>query len=558
MALTQPRLQSGDLALTCREPSQRAAQENPTARSWTPSAMSSTTFTAPNVDDTSVGLMVVPENGNARGIPRQILSHAGTVATVDSPWVDVTGVTTLRGWMPPDVPWLVTTADAVSLFDVISTRHAAQANEPDGFWNSDGDQMIKLGGAGAGTARTIGAFTASTGTAADSATAATSVGDLFIVRSEVKMEADLSATVNQKTLERRFIGTGNLDADVPVPITTDGKVDVELAIKPITVAGASGVVTGKPGNLNQFLEDHFTRNSDTGGTVVTAGAAVIDLSASALTQGGFLLLNTGEVVQILSTQSAGQDVATYTTGALTFGAVTASSIAYASTWYGRKTTNFRTRTWDLYRGGLYRQLLQGCMPTLSLMVDRDQVVRFKFSYVAPESFEYNRTRPVALGAASPLSLFDVGIPVDGKGSRCLIDGTRVNISSLQVDFGLIPKIRPSLGGVNQADGCFMDVGPVKGSFTILADDDDKSGFISMADRVRSRRYIQFLYQKGSAALETFAFAMPAMHLVSNTFNHVDREGTYSATFQATNPEAAGYSGTPGAFTNLPAASFGWM
>ena len=38
MALTQPRLQSGDLATTCREPSQRSAQEG-TPRAYTPSAV---------------------------------------------------------------------------------------------------------------------------------------------------------------------------------------------------------------------------------------------------------------------------------------------------------------------------------------------------------------------------------------------------------------------------------------------------------------------------------------------------------------------------------------
>ncbi len=550
MELNAPRLQSGDLALTCREPSFRASQEG-TPRAYTPSAISTTTFTAPNVSIVTVGQWVVPEDGDSAHLARMVKSISGTTATLDAAWPSVTGVTRIRGWLGADVPWAVTTADAASLFDVISTRHAAQTNEPDSFWSGEGDMMIGLSGANAGRARTIAGFTATSGTATDSAGLATAVNDLFIVRTLVKSEATIEATVAQKTLERQSMGTGRNDADIPVPLTTESKVTMELAVKPIVTPGSSGVAASKPVSLNQFLEDCFTRTSDTGGTVVTADATTVDLTSSVITQGGFLLMNTGEVIQVLTT--GGQDVSAYPTATLDHASVTVGSTAHAFTWYQRKATDFRTRTWDLWRGGMLRQCMQGCMPNVTLSMERDNIAKFKFDYAVGEAFEYNVARPVALGATAPLGVADSGVPNNMNGARCIIDGIRCNISELNIDFNFQPHVRPSLQGFNQSDGCFNDPQPVKVTFKILADDDDRSGMVAIPDRIRRAKYIQFMTQIGSAAGKTFAIAVPAMYLTANSFAHVDREGMYEVTATAVKPEFAYGTG----YANLPDVSFGW-
>ena len=554
MALTNPRLQSGDLVMRFEEVQQRAMTRH-AVYAVTPSAMSTTTFTAPNVDATFPGVLAVPEDGDCAGDPRQVKSRAATVATVDSPWPSVTGVTRIGIWVLAEIPIIVTTADAAGPpFDVIATGHQNITGEPDSYWNQDGAQLVGISGGNAGRARAVATFTTATGTYGDAATVATAVEDLFEHRTVMKMETDPDISVEPGLMERKFMGTGRIAGDTPVRITDKGHINFEMGIKPIT-PGSSGVIAGKPPNLNRLLLDMFTGQSDTGGTVVTAAAAVIDMTASALTQGGFLLLSTGQLIQIMSTQAAGQDVATYTAGALNFAAVPATSIAHASTFYVRKQDTFKTCGFDNFRGALLRQYLSGCMASVELMMERDQIWRFKFSYTSGESFEYNVARPVALGAAAPLTINDSGTPVDGKGSRILLDGIPTNINTFSLQFGFKPTIRPSLSGLNQADGCFMDLDPaIKGSFSVLADDDERSGFAPFPSRVRNRKYIQFLAQKGSAPGKTFGVGIPAMHLLTNNFQHVNREGEYKVTFQCTSPDVAGYGA---AFTNLPDCAFGW-
>lgn len=559
MALTSPRLQSADLVLTCPEPTYRSAQEHP-VRSHRVSAATANTFTAPTVDATCVGKLVFPDDGDARGLPAMVLSVSSTTATIDRNWPSVTGVTSISMWLGPDIPVRVTTADASGPpYDVISTDHAGLATEPDDTWN-DEYQLVCLVGANAGRAATITDFVAVSGTFVATWASAVAVGDLFLLRQMVKLEADVDATVNPRTLERQFIGTGRIAADVPVAISSEASINIEMGVKMLTASAGSGTAALKPGNLNSLLEDCFTRHSDTGGTVASANATIVNLASSALTQGGFGLLNTGEVIHILATDDGGSpgviDVAAYGTGQLTHASVAASSIMYASTWYEPKTTGFRSRTWDLFRGGVHRQLLQGCMPSVTTVIERDNIPKFRFAYTAPESLSYPLARPVALGATYPLQIVDNTIPTDSKHSRCMLDGVRVNVRDINIDWGFGPALRASLSGVNEDDGCVMIKRPdVKLTFSILADDDDRSGIVAMVDRIPRRKYVQFLWQKGRATKEWFAIGIPALFITKAEYSYDSGQGVYNCEATCIDPVAAGYAAAT--YTNLPPISIGW-
>lgn len=551
MALTRPRLQSADLVLTCPEPSQRTAQPG-TPPALTPSTFpTSSSFTAPGVDDTVLGYWCYPEDGNAAFEVRFIKSRSGTTATVDAPWSDTTGVTRIRLFLGPDVPIVVTTADGASLFDVITTRHAGQTNEPDGFWSQYGLQLIKVGGANTGKARLISGFTAVSGTFVDAAADATTVGDVFIARREVKLETDPEVTVDQQTLPRKFIGTGEFGADVPVAITTKASIAFEVAPLPLSAVASGGVQAVRPAAISDLLEDVFDIHRDTGGTVVTADASTIDLNTSALTQGGAVLAPTGELVPILATTN-GQDVTTYPAGHLTFGAVPVGGTCHASVWFSRKKTDFRSRTWDIFRGGYSRAVLGGCTPTLKLVIERDQIPRFQFNYTADFAFEYNLDRIVALGAASPLVLNDTATAQDGKGSIVHFGSFLVPLDRIEVDFMLKPLSRPGLPGVNQGDGCAVDVEAMTITGEVLADVDEQTGFKSFVDKIRSGKHQQLTYQNRTAAGKVFWLSVPCCHLLSNSFKHVNRQGMYQFTGSCTNPQPV----LGAAFANLPPLSFG--
>jgi hypothetical protein len=391
--------------------------------------------------------------------------------------------------------------------------------------------------------------------------AATTIGDLFEIWQLVKLEADVDASVDQKVLQRSFMGTGRIAADVPVPITVDGHVSLEMGAKMITTAGASGVAASRPMNVSGMLESCFTRHSDTGGTVVAATASIINSGSSALTQGGFVLLATGEVVQVLATDDGGAagviDVAAYTTGALAHASVTAGSVMHAGTWFEPKTTDFRNQAFALYRGGYHMQRLFGCLPGVTLTIDRDMIVKWKLAFTAGESISYPLVRPVALGATAPLTLPDNTIPTDPKWSRCLIDGVQMNVSNISIDFGFSPQIRKSLRGMNESDGAWMQKRPnVTVNFQILADDDETTGNVAMIDRIPRRTNVQFLFQKGRAPKETFAVGVPALFINKAEFAYDGGLGVYNCEADCVDPVAAGYAAAT--YANLPPISVGWL
>lgn len=554
MSITEPRRQSQDLIMTCPEPQERSAPEH-TVRAFRPSAVTTAGFTDANLSNlTCPGLIVVPEDGSCAGEIRQIKSVSGTTATLDAPWSSVTvAPTSIRAYLPSDVPWVVTTADGSGPFDVVSNRHAAKTEEPDSYWTGKGYQMLKIGGSGAGSARAIGAFTSATGTAADSAAAATSLGDLFVARKIIRPADNVSAKVEPKTVSRRSIGSGKSSAAMPLVTTIAGTVGLAMEQRPLASAGGNGQVCPQPVEISDLLEDHFTRRSDTGGTVDSANATTVLTTGATFSPGGFVLLNTGEVIQVLA--QSGGDISAYA-GKLTHASVVASSVAYASTSYVRKSANYLTRMWDLYRGSKKRQCYHGCMPTLSISMDREQTLKFAWEYMASEAFEYNLDRPVALGAANPIGLSDTGIPTDSKGASVQIGGIQLHAITMSVNTGLVAVPRPTLGGLNQGDGCMMELATPSGSMTVYADNDDRAGFQDLSDRVRNSVPVHIMFQKGTAPGKTFALGIPAAVITSCVFDYQDQQGVYQVGFEAIDPEEAGFSAAT--YPNLPDFSFGWV
>ena len=548
----EPRRQVADLWTTCAEPQYRSAQRFSVAFSVIPSAITTTTFTHAVISQPDwVGCYVVPQDGNARGQIRQVKSvNTGTgVATIDAAWNSITSTTVLQLWVPADVPvWTSTTGSTTT---AVASAHSSITNEPDDYWNNKGYFLLFAGGTNAGRASQVSDFTSSSGTFTV-ATAITSTvsGELAYLRALVRPEGQVTAKVTPKTLSRTLIGHG--DPDAPVHITNEGSVSFELPVRTVTAAGSATAATGQP-DLRDLLTDLFTEDLDTGSTSTSMSGTDLTVgSGSNFSTGGFVLVNNGQAGHVRSISS---NVLTLGASHVTASQVSGSTVAYASAWYQRKSSDFRTRTFDGWRGGKFRQLFHGCMPTVKLMVGRDQVVRFGFAYTAGEAYEYNVDRPVAVGASAPITLVDTTVPIDGKAARCLIGGTNVLMGDIEIDFGFSPKPRPALSNLNQMDGHAMDLGPITGTATLLADEDDVSGFKSLVDRLRGGDTIDLFYQKGVTAGQVFCFAMPAMHLTSNEFDYQDAQGVFSFAFTAVKPQAARGNSFAAA---LPAFSFGQL
>jgi len=557
---TEPRRQSQDLILTCAEPQYRAAQEHALSRSFRPTAITTGTFTDANVDATAVGSFVIPEDGNIRGMVRRVLSVAGTVASIDAPWPTPVGNTAIRCWDPSDVPVRVTTASSAA---IISTTHAAIANEPDNYWApGKGYYAICLSGANVGKAFQLLSFTSSSGTFTPTAALpiTTAVGDLFVIRKVIRPAADVTASIKGKSIARKIIGTGSQGGDMPIVLANDGSISMDVEGRPLTVSAGSGVVATPPIEMGDILADHFVQSLNTGGTVTAIDANTITMTAAVPTVNGAVLLNNGKVAPIWS--ATGSNVTKYAPGTAGFASVTTGTVGYASAGYTRKTANFFTRLWELYRGGKVCQVYDGCMPTLSIDVQRLMPVHFKLAYTAGESLQWNVNRPVALGASNPISIPDVGVPTDGKGSRVCIDGTFVNVISLTVNAGLKPVPRMSLSGLGQMDGLLEDLSAPTGQLKIYADNDDIAGFTALMDRMQNRVPMAVLYQKGTAPRETFWISMPTLVFTGEEFGYDNGQGVATIDFTCVSPEAAVDQSNAqlfptATFPGLSELSFGW-
>jgi hypothetical protein len=294
------------------------------------------------------------------------------------------------------------------------------------------------------------------------------------------------------------------------------------------------------------LTDLFTETLDSGNTVSNFSTDSVTLGSASLSVGGFALFASGEVAQALSVSSS-----VYTTGTGQQASPPLSSVVYASAWYTPKTTDFRTRTFDIYKGRLRRELFHGCMPTMEINIARDQLVTFMLKYTAAVALEYETTNPIT-STTFPLSLLDTSIPHDGKAARFMINGTKVLVGDMKINVGFTPIPRPSLSGINQTDGMAMEVVPTTGSFTALADVNDIASFKALGARLRSGDTIQLLYQKGSSPKNTFAIGMPSAQLSKSVFRYDGGQGALECEFVCQVPTLSGLGVT------VPAFAMGWM
>lgn len=548
---TTPRLQQEDLITTCPELQYRASQEA-APRSMTVT-MTTTSFTSGSVDATLIGCYAIPEDGSPRGAVRQVKTVAGTTATVDAAWDVTTGVTTIRLWQPADVPIRTTASGGTSY--VLASGHAGVAAEPDSFWSSQrpGHFLLFAGGANAGKAAQVTAFTATTGSFSTSVVlTSTTATELAYLRQLVRGEEPPTVSVEDNYIERRL--QGSIDGEAPVRINPAGSLSVVMPQKTVLTAAGFSTEAVSPTDVASMLQDVMAETLDTGSTVASVAAnSIVATSGDGYSIGGFVLPQNGQAAQIwniaTNTLTLGTGQCTTSSG------IAVGSVLYASCWYKRKSTDYNTRTFDCWRGGLTRQILHGCSPTLTVDVSRDQIVRFSFNYTAGEALEYEVSRPVARSATLPITLVSSRVPYDAKGSRFLVDGVAIFLNNLSVDFGFSPKLRGSLSGLHQNDGTLIEAAPMKITFSALADNDDRASFKDLVDRIKGGDSIAILYQKGTAPSETFCLGAPSCTLVKNTFSYNDTQGEFACTMVVRNPQSV-----PGnAFAaTLPAFTMGWL
>jgi hypothetical protein len=535
MSVAQPRLQTKTLVLTAPQPQYGALQEHTVRAFVAPSAMTTTTFTHTQVGATLVGCLVIPEDGRAKGQERMVVSVSGTTATVDKAWSDVTNTTSIRAWLPGEVPWRATTLHASS---IISSPHAAVTEEPDAFWN--GHPFIGYSGANAGMSKTSGVFTSSTGTITLAANAAVAVGDLFLPRMVVRSAENVDATVKTKTQPRQVIGTGEQGADMAMIYGNEGNVKITVEQRPLATIGASTVQAAPPVELGWLMRDHFTQTLDTGGTVSAIDATSITTTGGVFSVNGAVLLHNGKVAQVLAVSGGGATISAYGTNQAGFANVSTGSVAYGGVTWTRKSSGNLHRVWDVYQGAKERMYLSGCMPTLSISLQRESAVKFMFDYKSSDPFQWTVDRPVAVGAAFPITPPDLGVPTSTQGMRCVIDGTTVTMLSIDFNTGLKPGDRPSLSGANQQDGIPMDYDAATGTLKIYADQNDIAGFVALRDRMLSGKLVHFLCQSRTAAGRTFWLASPAMQYTGADFSYegTPAQGIFTMPFQCVSPELA--------------------
>ena len=102
------------------------------------------------------------------------------------------------------------------------------------------------------------------------------------------------------------------------------------------------------------------------------------------------------------------------------------------------------------------------------------------------------------------------------------------------------------------DGMAVDLTPVTFSTTILADQDDVSGFEYLTDRLRGGDVIQMLYQKGSAVTQTFAIGMPSAQITKCQFQYTNGQGDYQIEGVCQLPQISGLGDT------IPAIALAWL
>ena len=545
----EPRRQVQDIFMTCAQPQYNSPQEL-VPRGIPISGMTTTTFTSATVTSALVGCIAMPADG-LRDYPRMVKSVSGTTATVDKAWNNTTGVTNIRIWLPPDVPARSTGTGTTTA--LTSTPHASITNEPNNYWNSTTKGYFLLGytGTNAGGAYRINTFTSWTSvfdTTGFPFTGAPADGDLFLLRKSLRPEAPPEIVVNPKTVTRRIVG--QKDADAAVPVTIEASVAFSLPQRPISTPGTGATVfPTAPLEIGDLLQDFMTETLSAGMTGSSLSGTTLSVGGATAPVGSFVLAHTGEAAQLLAVSGSTYTIGTGQISSVPFNLITTAM--QGSAHYVMKTSDFRNRLFDIYRGRIHRHLICGCFPTLEIEITRDQVVKFNFKYTGDSAFEYPAADPNTI-STKKIPFVDQTVPFDGKAARFLLNGVRVLCGDMKINLGIAPTPRPCLQGVNQMDGMAVDLTPVTFTTTILADQDDVSGFEALTDRLRGGDVIQMLYQKGSSGGQTFVVGMPAAQLTKAQFVYTNGQGEYQIEGVCQLPAISGLGDT------VPSFALGWL
>lgn len=553
--LTQPLRKIRDVVFTAAQPQWHSAQPRPGYR---PSVFPDTvSFTDGNVSAASVGEIVAPMDGNIQELRRQIISVTSTTATVDKAWPAAPTATALAAYRPAALPVRTTSSGNVGGTTVVSSDHAGDTGEPDDFWNDGAHFLICIKAATStpmGKAIKITDFDATTGTftLASAAGAQSIAGELWIVVQLLRYEPDSLNVGVDPRIETRPIA-GRISEEKAIIHGHTPSIAFDLPVRHLTAGAGDNVQASAPIDAGPLLRDVMTETKDTG--AVASGMSGTTLTVddgSGFSVGGFVLANTGEAGLIKSKSGAELTIAA---GHITAASVLASSVAYAACWYVRKTTSFIERTFYHFGGGSFFQEMAGALPSITLDIARDKVAKLRFSYTVAERVrEYNLPR---WDSVTPATLLDAAAARGALHSRLLIGGVRVDVESLSVNWKLAPKLREKIGGLNQADGAFMDFDMAAPSpeitFRIYADNDSLASFTDVVDVISSMSTFDFFYQQGQAAGKTFVLAAPACQFAAAKFTNPD-QGRYECTVKCLDPQVVDSSLS----ASLSALAFGYL
>lgn len=529
------RRQKDDLLFAVCQPAYATAQEH-SPRSVRPSAWAASTFTDANVDATFVGKMVTPEDGNCKGMTRQIVSISGTTATVDKAWPATPNFVSARIWVPAAL-FVRSTGNGSTTQTVSSDFTGIDNYVAATFALGRGYYLIPIAGANAGGAPVrITSFDPSTGTFTHDAMISTTTGDLYAVAKLIRPAGDIvNATVGRDFEKRPLVG---FQAPEPgIAHNLHGSIDFELEHRPQTTAGTAKAVP--PIEMGDLLASVFTEALGTGTTVVSATGTTIPLitgtTSAGFAIGDFALNAAGEAGLVTGNSGA---VLTIGSGHMTVSKILASSVLLAGANYKLKLSDWRQFCFYYFRAGKALEQFADAMPKITLAIERGKALRFKFAYAAA-NVERTGNLDAWITKAQALGMLpDTKIPQSAMGPRFLVDGVAGEMQAFTLDWGFDPKMVPSQSGINESAGMWMDIPETTtGTAIVGMRNDDRSGWINMVDRFASGIPFDMLYQRGAGGGRVFALDIPAAQVIANTLQVNERAGVASFGWQACLPQA---------------------
>lgn len=528
----EPVRKTSDLLFTCPG-NMSAAMVEAVPPASTPSSISGTTVTDASAVAAWRGCFAIPEDGDAKDQARFIKTvTASTSYVVDSAWESVTGVTRIRIWDPVDGVFVSTAQGNVGGTTSISSRHDDQASD----WpNDDGAMLIGVGGTNAGKAVAVTDYDTSTNTLTHAALTQTEVGDVALLLSQLRPDGGtFEVSMGQTFIGQPTVGyAGHAPAVRGVYAPT---ISFSLGLRPSQGAGVAGTAAVRPMEIGGLLADVMLPTADSGSTVASASGATLTVAGGQganFSVGGFALLHTGELCHI---RGISTDTLTFATGHMAdSAAIAASSVVNGAYWYQKRRTAIRPRDFWIWRGRTYFQYLKGCMPSLTISIKRNGVVTFGMNYTAAQGVEQRWTFPVSATASLPVRPRDISTPRDPNGARFLLDGKLTPVKDMELTIGFTPSVRGAVAGLNNAHGTFAQVGPTTVTFALECDQDDRSSFEAIVDRLNAKRTIDLLVQAGTAKTATMGIAAPYVQMTGAPIQVVEGQWEYNVTAEVLEP-----------------------